>query len=214
VLNLYFRYRTREILSLHLPYHNKEEKELALLISEGDEMAFKQLYNALLPYLAGSGIKILKSEDAVAEVIQETLVRVWVHREKLRQVNYPRAWIYRVFSNECFRYLKKYGLLHIPLEAVAEMELDAVVNNAELAYSMKETKEIIHHVVTSLSPRQRQIYQLSREQGLKIPEIAAELGLASKYVKKTLMVALHIIRRQLIKAGKLYFLLVIFLSSG
>jgi RNA polymerase sigma factor (sigma-70 family) len=210
---LYFRHRIREILSLHLPYRNKDEKELALLISEGDELAFKQLYNRLLPYLAGTGIKILKSEVAVAEVIQETLIRIWVHREKLRQVNYPRAWIYRVFSNECFRYLKKYGLQPIPLEAVTEMELDEGVNNAELAYSMKETKEIIHQVVTSLSPRQRQIYQLSREQGLKIPEIAAELGLASKYVKKTLLVALHTIRRQLTKAGKGYFLLVIFLSS-
>jgi RNA polymerase sigma factor (sigma-70 family) len=209
---LYFRHRIRETLSLHLPYSNKDENELALLISEGDEMAFKQLYNRLLPYLAGTGIKILKSEDAVAEVIQETLVRIWVHREKLRQVNYPRAWIYRVFSNECFRYLKKYGVQPIPLEAVTE-ELDESVNNAELAYSMKETKEIIQQVVTSLSPRQRQIYQLSREQGLKIPEIAAELGLASKYVKKTLLVALHTIRRRLTKAGKFYFLLVIFLFS-
>lgn len=211
MLNLYFRHCISKTLSLHLPYSNKEEKELALLISEGDECAFKQLYDLLLPYLAGSGIKILRSEEAVAEVIQETLIRVWVHREKLRQVNYPRAWVYRIFSNECFRYLKKYGLQPISLQAIADMKQG--VNNVEMAYSMKETKEIIHHVVTSLSPRQRQIYQLSREQGLKIPEIAAELGLASKYVKKTLMVALHTIRRQLTKAGKLYLLLVIFLSS-
>lgn len=194
-----------------MPYYNNDEKELAFLISEGNEAAFKQLYNLLLPSLAGSGIKLLKSQEAVAEVIQETLIRVWVHREKLREVNHPRAWIYRIFSNECFRYLKKYGLQHIPLETVADNTLNEGLNNAELAYSMKETTAIISHVVTSLSPRQRQIYKLSREQGLKIPEIAAELGLASKYVKKTLMVALHTIRRQLIKAGKLYFLLLLFL---
>lgn len=192
-----------------LPYIDISEKELAARIADGDEAAFKELYRRLLPYLSGSGMKMLKSEDAVAEVLQESLIRLWVHRERLRDIHSPRAWVYRIFSNECFRYLKKYGLKVLPLEAVEEAFLPGAGGGPEQHFSMRETSHIIHDAVQSLSPRQREIYRLSRERGLKISEIAAELGLASKYVKKTLMVALHNIRRQLVRAGKTYLLLLI-----
>jgi len=185
-----------------LPYIEKDEKELVLLIADGDEIAFKQLYRRLLPYLAGTGIKLLRSEEVVAEVIQESLIRLWLHREKLRSVQYPRAWVFKIFSNECFRYLKQNGLQHIPLETLSDSDLNSIINNSEHAFSMRETQGIIHHAVKSLSPRQRDIYRLSREQGLKIPEIAAKLGLTSKYVKKTLILALRAIRRKLVEAGK------------
>ena len=198
-------------MTTYLPYNEKDEIELAFLIADGDEVAFKQLYKRVLPYLKGTGMKLLKSEDAVVEVLQETLIRLWVHREKLRTVDVPRAWLFRIFSNECFRYLKKNGLRSVPLDAVAEVYLPEAANGPEQHYSLVETRYIIHDAVKSLSPRQREIYRLSRERGLKVSEIAVELGLASKYVKKTLMTAIHTIRRQLLKAGKTYLFLLLLL---
>lgn len=193
------------------PYTEKGDIELALLIADGDEKAFKQLYLECLPGLVYTGRKFLKSEESVAEVIQETLVRLWVHREKLRSVDAPRAWIARVFSNECFRYLKKYGLQHIPLEQLHESYTASLPNSTEQVCSLHETDTIIYRAVTGLSPRQREIYTLSREEGLKIPEIALRLGLSYKYVKKTLALALHNIRQQLIRAGKSFLFICIML---
>ena len=194
-------------MTTYLPYNEKHERELAILIAGGDEEAFRQLYKRVLPHLKGTGMKLLKSEDAVVEVLQESLIRLWVHREKLLTVDAPRAWLFRIFSNECFRYLKKNGLRSIPLEAAVEVYSLEAGNGPEQHYSLVETRYIIHDAVRSLSPRQREIYRLSRERGLKVSEIAAELGLASKYVKKTLMTAIHSIRRQLLKAGKTYLVL-------
>jgi RNA polymerase sigma factor (sigma-70 family) len=199
-------------LTSTLPYTGKNEKELILLIAVGDELAFKEFYKRLLPYLAGAGIKLLKTQEAVAEVIQESLIRLWVHREKLHNVQYPRAWIFKIFSNECFRYLKKNGLQHVPLEMLSEEDLGGAINNSEHAYSMRETQDIIHDAITDLSPRQREIYRLSREHGLKVPEIADKLGLTSKYVKKTLILALQAIRQRLVEAGKYSVALMIFLK--
>ena len=130
-----------------LPYTNISEKELAALIADGNEAAFKELYRRLLPYLSGSGMKMLKSEDAVAEVLQESLIRLWVHREKLHDVQSPRAWVYRIFSNECFRYLKKHGLKVLPLEAVGDVYLPEAAGGPEQHYSMRETRHIIHDAV-------------------------------------------------------------------
>jgi RNA polymerase sigma-70 factor (ECF subfamily) len=201
---------SKNVLSNLLPYIDKNEKELLPLIADGDEIAFKQLYKRLLPYLAGAGFKLLRSEEAVAEVIQESLMRLWVHREKLRNVEYPRAWVFKLFSNECLRYLKKNGLQYVPLDALSEADLYGAAAVPEHPFAMRETQDIIYYAVTGLSPRQREIYRLSRERGLKIPEIAAELGLTSKYVKKTLILALQAIRRKLVEAGK-YSVALIFL---
>ncbi|MBX3241674.1 MAG: sigma-70 family RNA polymerase sigma factor [Chitinophagaceae bacterium] len=183
-------------------YIEKGDNELASMIADGDENAFKELYLRCLPGLVSTGRKILKSEELISEVIQEALVRLWVHREKLYGVDSPRAWVWRIFSNECFRYLKKYGLQHVSLESLPEWYAPSLSNSAEQVCLMHETHKVIHQAVTSLSPRQREIYTLSREVGLKTPEIAVKLGLSYKYVKKTLAVALQNIRQALIRSGK------------
>ena len=196
-------------MTTRLPNNEPDERAVCLLIADGDEKAFRQLYQQLLPHLAATGIKLLKSQDRVSEVLQETLIRIWIHREKLREVQSPRAWVYRVFSNECFRYLKKHGHQHMPLEMALDAGMVESINYTEQVYSMHETRLIIHNSVTSLSPRQREIYMLSREQGLKVREIATRLSLTYRYVKKTLSLALHHIRQDLIKAGKFYFLVLL-----
>lgn len=200
-------------MASHNPYIEKSENELATLIADGNENAFKGFYLKVLPNLVNLGRKILKSEDAVSEVIQEALIRLWVHREKLRGVGSAHAWVYRIFSNECFRYLKKYGLQHVPLDDVAEIDTYStqVYNSTEQFCAVRETRQIIHSAVSSLSPRQREIYVLSREQGLKVSEIAVKLGLSNRYVKKTLSLALHNIRHILAKSGKVSLLIGVFL---
>lgn len=198
-------------MSYSRPYIETGEHELALLIAEGNEHAFKELYLRCLPSLVTTGRKILKSEEIVADVIQETLVRLWVHREKLLHIDLPRAWVWRIFSNECFRYLKKNGLKLVPLENLPESYTASLWSSAEQACTLHETGKLVHHAVTSLSPRQREIYTLSREDGLKIPEIALRLGLSYRYVKKTLAVAVQNIRRDLVRSGKSFLFICVML---
>ncbi len=192
--------------------HN--ESELFHLVSEGDENAFNQLYLLLLPSLGGFIFKILKSEAAVKEVIQESLVRLWLNRDKLSEISYPKTWFFKIVSNECYRYLRKHGLQQRLAEQVQHHQTAADTNllhHTEMEVSFRETKRIIFRAVQSLSPRQRTIYKLSREEGLRIPEIAEKLGLSVHYVKKTLMRALHLIRLKLVEAGRFLPVLLIWL---
>ncbi|WP_157760596.1 RNA polymerase sigma factor [Chitinophaga caeni] len=181
-------------------YH--QEEALYLLIAEGSEHAFKQLYAILLPSLTAFSFKILKSEEAVKEVLQEALVRFWLHRDKLPGISQPKSWLFRIVANECYRYLRKNGL-QLRLQQWLSSREAAPVSETEATMSFRETQQLIQQAVAGLSSRQREIYRLSREQGLKIPEIAAELNLSSNYVKKTLVLSLQKIRRKLERAGKL-----------
>lgn len=151
---------------------------------------------------------MLKSEEAVKEVIQEAFVRVWLNRDKLPEIESANAWVSRIALNECYRFMKKQALqqkiqIHLQKEPVYSE------NKGFDQLSLAETQRIVATAIEQLPPRQQQIYRMSREQGLKIPEIATELGLSPAYVKKALVLSLNAIRQHLAAAGKLLSLLMI-----
>ncbi|HEY8389047.1 MAG TPA: sigma-70 family RNA polymerase sigma factor [Parasegetibacter sp.] len=182
------------------------EKDLFLLIAEGDEQAFSQLYRQYLPMLHSFLIKMLKQEQAVQEVIQETLIRIWLNRDKLPEVDYPRAWVSKIALRECYRYLRKNSIQII--EPISENDSASVMNDGQNRLTLSETRNIILRAIESLPERRKLIYILSRTQGLKIPEIAKSLGLSPGYVKNALVLALKEIRNQLAKHGRILLFLI------
>lgn len=184
-------------MDTHLSY---TEKELFALIAEGDEDAFNRFYENLLPGFTAYIFKLVKSQEAVSEVVQEALIRFWMNRDKLPEIDQPRAWFFKIVSNECFRYLRKYGLQQLNNDIGADIISDTPTDRY---ISYKETQLLIHKTIAELSSRQRTIYLMSREDGMKLPEIAAQLNLSRDYVKKVLMTALQRIREKLIEDGRL-----------
>lgn len=194
--------------------HQHNNNLLFTRIAQGDEAAFKKLYLTLGPKLSGYIYRLTKSKEAVRDVLQESLFRLWVNREKLLDVEKPQSWLFRVVANECYRYLRTQGLLK---RLTGELEMAAGGNDrsdvTEIELSYRETQRVIQQAVSMLSPKRKEIYILSREQGLKIPEIAAHLGLSEQYVKKTLMVSLRAIRQKLLDEGIYLPLFLIWLIS-
>jgi RNA polymerase sigma-70 factor (ECF subfamily) len=170
-------------------------------IAEGDAIAFNELYELLKPKIVGYVMKLMKTEDAATEVIQEAMIRFWLNRDKLLIIEHPHAWLFRIIANECYRYFRQHGVQQRLISSLSENVTDSShQTEQELAY--RETRRIIQEVVQSLPPRHREVYRLSREEGLKMQEIAVRTGLSFRYVKKVLMATLKTIREKLIKAGR------------
>lgn len=177
--------------------HFHTEKQLYQRVADGDEAAFADFYLLVKADASSYAHRVLGSREAAQEVIQESLIRLWLHRDKLVDVIHPRAWFFRIVANECTRYLAKYGFKAID----QQQPVTAEVNQTEQFISYRETQRIIAAVVTSLPPKRRTIYKLSREEGLSQPEIAAQLGVSRDYVKQALMISVKVIRERLIDEG-------------
>lgn len=182
-----------------------KELELCRLISENDEGAFNELYQLYLPVFSPYVFKLVKSQEAVKEVIQESLIKFWIYRDKLFEVEEPRAWFFRIIANECFRYLRDNGLHRSRVQQMAgeQQGIHMSANQTAMDISFRETQKIISEALARLSPRQRSIYSMSRESGLTLPEIAKQLNVSRDYVKKTLMTALQKIRQKLIDGDRI-----------
>ncbi len=82
-------------------------KDLFRRIAEGDEAAFKLVFDHYLPILRPFILKLVQQETGAEDVMQNTFVRVWLSRDKLEDVEHPQAWLYRLTANECYTWLKK-----------------------------------------------------------------------------------------------------------
>jgi RNA polymerase sigma-70 factor (ECF subfamily) len=186
------------------PYN---EKELFRLIAAGDEKAFDTLFNLFLPRLYPFIIKLTRSEQATQEIIQETFIRVWLNRDKLPEIDNPGGWLFKVTSNECYSYLRK-SVSNNKFFNTIDTEPDPVDATHEKV-DLKELNRLIGEAVSKLPPQRKKIFQLSREQGKSIPEIAAALNLSPNTVKNALVSSLKFIREYLGKYDVLFLILIL-----
>lgn len=185
------------------------EKKLLVRISEGDEDAFRELFYGILPWLTPFIGSMAKTAEGTQEIVQETFIRIWLSRDKLPALHEPKAWIIRVATNECFTYFHKQTSRR-KINQLLEGEVPVAANIGEDRLQVQETQLLIQRAVNTLPPQRKKIYQMSREQGMKTPEIADELQCSHSYVKNTLTAALSHIREYLAAAGKIISLLLFF----
>ena len=190
---------------MHPPVlHN--EKELLLQIAKGDEAAFATLFYAYLGRLRPFLLKLTRSEADTEEVLQETFIRLWMSRDKLEEVQVPHAWIFTIASNECYKYLKK-KISREQRQSV--FGKDGAASGAGSgddestlhAVQLKEVRRLIAEAVSQLPLRRRRIYQMSRDEGMKIPDIADALRISPHTVKNALAKSLGFIRQYLAAQG-------------
>lgn len=183
------------------------EKLLFARIAEGDEAAFRALFQQYMPRIYPLILQVTKSGPVAEDILQETFLRLWMHRDQLTAIQNPRAWILRIAYFRSFTYLRDQS---IHTKALNQLPTPGInPNDTEGQMAFKQAEAVIRQAVRDLPRQQQRAYRLSRENGLKTGEIAQEMGLSEQSVKNTLVRALKYIREALEKAG--YALLVLFL---
>lgn len=180
------------------PYN---ETELMLRISEGDEASFTLLYHHYVPQLSAFLQRLTHSPAIADELVQETFLQIWINRDKLPSVEQPRAWIFRIAANITYNFLKRRITERNILEKMSSGIPMYQPSMVEESLHLRQLKESIKEAVNGLTPQRKKIYQLSREGGMSIPEIAERLGLSPNTVKNTLVTALQQIRDFLSNKG-------------
>ena len=182
-------------------YQEFDNKDLFALVAAGDEAAFRQLFNKFLPEI-GSAIKsVVHSDTATKDIIQEVFIQIWISRDKLTAVELPRNWLFQVayfLSYKWLRSQKNQEKLQSGLQSTAHSDNSNAVWEQ---LDFNETTRLIREAVVLLPEKARRIYTLSRDQHLKISEIADTLGISEQTVKNSLTRSLASIREHLLAHG-------------
>lgn len=178
-----------------------KEKELFKLIAEGDEVAFEKLFHLYVPQIQLVVEKIVKSEPVVKDIIQEVFLAIWLDREKLTVIHEPRNWIFRITYNHAYRWVKRQLIQDNAKNRIRELDVPSLSNTPENSLVFAETAKLVKQAIHTLPPQSRKIYQLSREAGMKISEIALVLDMSPQSVKNSIFRSGKIIKEYLTQKG-------------
>jgi RNA polymerase sigma-70 factor (family 1) len=173
---------------------------LLSLIAEGDEKAFAALYRLYVPQLLPFINSLVRSDAVADEIIQETFLRIWIGRDKLTNIEEPRAWVFRIAANISYTHLRRTIKERSIIKSIANSQIREEDEVQDLAQA-SEMAALIRQAIDQLPAQRKKIYRLSREKGMTIPEIAEALGLSKSTVKNTLVTSLQSIREYLRENG-------------
>jgi RNA polymerase sigma-70 factor (ECF subfamily) len=173
-------------------------------IAEGDEASFRQLYARYYPQLRPFIWKYTGSALQTEDILQETFIRIWLNRDKLPEIENLSAWIFKVASREYLTMLRKQlvyeeklATLHINMDKEGELAPLTPDDQAHLA----DIRRVIGEAVARLPEQRRRIYRMSRDEGIRIQEIADTLSITPRTVKNVLTISLKEIREHLAASG-------------
>lgn len=173
-----------------------EEKLMLAQIAGGDQHAFSLLYNSYKNKVYGYALKILQSEPAAQEIVQEVFIKLWLKRENLARIDNFGGFLRVIVKNDTLNALKKIALEHknYSLIHLTKTEVDSATENS---IQYRETKKILDSAIENLPGQQKIIYTLCHVEGLKQKEVAARLNISPLTVKVHLREAVKSIRTHL-----------------
>lgn len=84
-----------------------QENELLRKIAEGDEQAFRLLFDTYNRRLFSFAEGLLKSAADAEEVVQEIFTRVWLNRASFSQVENAGQYLYQMVRNRVIDQIRK-----------------------------------------------------------------------------------------------------------
>jgi RNA polymerase sigma-70 factor (family 1) len=169
------------------------EKTLLKQVSEGDENAFKQLFQNYRNTIYSIAFTFTKSVELSEEIVQDVFLKVWLRRATLNDIQNFRAYLFAVTRNHVYKVLKQIAQNYKTTVHLVDDELFVTDDIADLLLE-KEYSSLLQRAVDRLPNQQQTVYKLIRDQGLKRQEVACQLNLKPETVKFHMAQAIKNIR--------------------
>jgi RNA polymerase sigma-70 factor (family 1) len=173
-----------------------QENELLRKIAEGDEQAFRLLFDTYNRRLFSFAEGLLKSAADAEEVVQEIFTRVWLNRASFSQVENAGQYLYQMVRNRVIDQIRKTAR-DKSLQQQVWLTMTISDDSLEQHLKKKETAELIEQALAQLPEQKQKIYRLSREKEYTQDQIASLTGLSRSRVNNILTEVLKHIRNRL-----------------
>lgn len=186
-----------------------KESELLRRIAEGDQFAFKVIYDRYQGHVYSRALYLLKSDILAEEVLQEVMLKLWLTARKLTEDTNFSAYLTVLTRNRSFQLLRRKVL-----QAKTDIHLGRgwteSHNETEEQILLAETRKLLADGIALLPPQQKMVYELCRLEGLKYEEVAQKMNLSSETVKSYMKLALRFLRAYLKEHTDLTVILILF----
>lgn len=172
------------------------EEQLLQRAAAGSRDAFTALFHLYRHKLYSFLLRTTGSPQIAEDVIQDIFLKLWKDRENLVNIEQFGHYIYRMAQNQVINAMKRMARETLILAELKQQQA-AAMSEAEDNLSLREIKEKLQTALDKLPPKQKLVFTLSRDQGLRHDEIARRLNISPSTVNNHMIEALRRLRRQL-----------------
>lgn len=174
-------------------------QDLLSMIADGDKDAFTHFYLENFRKLILVSDKYVQDIPVAEELVQDIFLKIWEDQEALAEIKSVKSYLYRSVVNSSINYINRQRNIekhHLQIaENISPEDLD--INDAH-----NELIVLLYDEIALLPEKCRQVFKMSRLDGIKYRDIAAQLSISEKTVESHMGNALKILRSRILQQAQ------------
>lgn len=169
-------------------------------LKKGSNEVYNIIYDIYADRLYHFVLLHTKSHDISKDILQETFIKLWEIRETLQEDHSLQSLLFTISKNKIIDHFRS-QINKVEFEDYIAYKENSrfAENDVEQDLYYDEFIQVLTICKRLLPERQLELFELSKEQGLSISEIALKLGISEQTVKNQLTTALKTLRKEISK---------------
>ena len=172
-------------------------------LQDGNEKVFEQIVREYWPRMFKFALIYTQNNETSKELVQDTFLVLWNNRAILKDNTNLITYLMVVLRNKCLNLLEQTRIRQLYIE---EIDDETIYQRANLYVLQDEASQIvesedlhkaIERALSKLPDKTREIFMLSRYDGLKNQQIAETKNISQKTVEYHISKALQILKEEL-----------------
>jgi len=182
----------------------KQDKELVALLKKGSHQAFGELYARYKDRLTYFCKRSLKDENSAEDIVHDIFLQLLETSDGLNPELSFWGYLQKIAQNRILNEFKKFDV-HSRFVQYIIINGKESTNQTENTIIDKDYAKLLNELIESLSPKQKEIFQLSRKYGLTYKEIAYRMQISVETVREYMYFALKKIKKHLMQHADIHF---------
>lgn len=189
-----------------------EEHDILIYgLKQGNREVFDQIFRCYYTSLAHYCMKFVSDKDKSEEIVQDVFVKLWLKHETVVINNSLKSYLFKATQNLAFNYIRN-AKHTIILQDADIFSAEGTSDDPSISLEENDLKDKIQKIIQLMPTKRREVFLLSRTNGLRNAEIARRLNISVKTVETHMSKALNQLRKALQKHSILLLLLSFFIK--
>jgi RNA polymerase sigma-19 factor, ECF subfamily len=176
-------------------------------LEKRDKVVFDYIFNYYYSSLCTFSMQYLNDRSACEDLVQDFFVSLWTTAPNIHIQTSLKSYLFSGVRNRCLDYQKHQKVIKKFREYIL-FTSETGDNSSENYFAESELRQTVHKSLEKLTPRCREIFGLSRHNGLSNQKISEKLGISKRTVELQVSNSLKILRKELV--DYIQFLLIFF----
>lgn len=179
---------------------HSEDNELLTLLRRGEISTFVDMYTTYFDSLLNYADRLLNDMETARDVVQQVYYKMWENRNSLNISLSVKAYLFKSVYHGCLNTLAhQKNIQKYEQEQLSDVYFSTIIQSpeAEIALWQSDIESAIQDAIATLPEKCREVFVMSKIEGLKNREIAEKLNISEKTVERHMSIALRKLREKL-----------------